>query len=92
MDPSGFPELLEYTIKLADHNTLNLQLQLDRSLQIPPSAIQKADGHLENKEAPKTVLVFYCKVALLNIQMEANLQKVMRLNHFLSEWCIVVPV
>ena len=55
MDTSGFPELLEYTIKLADHNTVNLQLELDRSLKMPPSLIQKADGHMETKQAPNTV-------------------------------------
>ena len=57
MDPSGFPELLEYSIKLADHNTMDLQLQLDRSLKIPPSAIQNANGQMENKQAPKLVWV-----------------------------------
>jgi len=63
MDPSGFPEMLEYTITMDNHQTLDLQLQLDRSLKMPPSLIQKANGQLEEKPASKTVCLGIWKCA-----------------------------
>lgn len=47
MDPSGFPEVIEYTMDLANYETVDLHLQLDRSMSMPSMSTQDSYGQIK---------------------------------------------
>lgn len=51
MDPSGFPEQLQYTMHFGDMDTVELDLQLDRSMAMPPSMSRDTYGRF--REQPR---------------------------------------